>query len=199
MPTVVHCRDSSKAKSERERSYDVHIEYLRTLKSRIRFAGPLATADGARAQGDENLVGSLFVIDEPPAVALDLMQSDPYVKSGVWDAVSVFQALKTYGSWLAGVPLTPMGRLYAALSRVAGSPPLVAASAVLFAAELQPQEILPGKGGSSIWRACAIFSAASLNDARSMLAQDTEYQARQIDCWSLPISVGTWIRPLQAT
>jgi uncharacterized protein YciI len=196
MPTVVHCQDSSNAKSERERSYDAHIQYLRTLRDRIRFAGPLAMADGARAQGDENLVGSLFVIDEPASVTFELMQGDPYVKSGVWDRLSVFQAVKAYGPWASGVPLKPPGRLYAALASAAG-PPLVAAPAVLFGAELEPRQMRPGELGSAIWRTVAIFSANSLEEARSILVQDTEDRTRQVNSWSLPIAVGTWTRPVQ--
>jgi uncharacterized protein YciI len=195
MPAVVHCQDSSKARSERERSYDAHIRYLRTLEDRILFAGPLATADGARAQGDENLVGSLFVIDEPASVTFELMQGDPYVKSGVWDRLSVFQAVKAYGPWPSGVPLKPPGGLYAALvSRAA--PPAVAAPAVLFGAELEPRQTWSAKLPSEIWRAVAIFSANTLEEARSMLVQDTEDGTRRVDCWSLPIFVGTWTRPV---
>jgi uncharacterized protein YciI len=196
MPTVVHCHDSSQARSERERSYDAHIQYLRTLKDRIRFAGPLATADDARAQGDERLVGSLFVIDEPPSVTFELMQSDPYVKSGVWDRVSVFQAVKAYGLWPTALPLKPLGRLYTALASAAG-PPLVAAPAVLFGAELELREMRPGETVSAMWHAVAIFSANSLEEARSLLVQDTENRTRQVDSWSIPIAVGTWTRPVQ--
>jgi hypothetical protein len=165
---------------------------------RIRFAGPLATADGARVQGDEHLVGSLFVIDEPASVAFDLMQSDPYVESGVWDRVSVFQAVKSYGPWPSGMPLKPSGRLYAALASAAGAP-LAPAPAVLFGAELQPRPMRPGEAGTAIWRAVAIFSASSLEEARSMLVPDTENPAgRVVDSWSLPLAVGTWTRPVQS-
>jgi len=198
MPTVVHCQDSSKARSERERSYDAHIQYLRTLQDRIRFAGPLATADGARAQGDENLAGSLFVIDESPSVTFELIRSDPYVKSGVWDRVSVFQALKVYGLWPSTVSLKPPGPLYTMLASVATPPPLATASAVLFGAELEPRQMWPREVDASIWRAVAIFSANSLQEARSMLVQDTENRTRQVNTWSLPIAVGTWTRPARA-
>jgi uncharacterized protein YciI len=196
MPTVVHCQDSSKARFERERSYDAHIEYLRTIMDRIRFAGPLARADGARAQGDESLVGSLFVIDEPASVTFELMQSDPYVKSGVWDRVSVFQALQAYGPWPSGVPQKPRGRLYAATAVVAG-PPVVTAPAILFGADLQPRPLCPGETGSGTWRAVAIFSASSLDEARSLLVKDTEAHTRQAESWALPIAVGTWTRTAQ--
>src|ERR1700679_336257 len=99
MSAVIYCRDSSKARSERERSYDAHIRYLGAIKDRIRFAGPLATADGARGQGDESLIGSLFVMDEPPSEAHELMRADPYVQGGVWESVSVFQAVESFGRW----------------------------------------------------------------------------------------------------
>jgi uncharacterized protein YciI len=194
MPTVVHCQDSSNARSERERSYDVHIQYLQTIKDRIRFAGPLATTDGARPRGDENLVGSLFVIDEPPSVTLELMQSDPYVKSGVWEYLSVFEAVNAYGPWASGVSLKPQGRLYATLGTA--GPATVAGSAVLFGAELEPRRMWPGEPRSAIWRVVAIFSAKSLEEARSMLVKDNEDPTRQVDGWSLPITVGTWTRPV---
>jgi uncharacterized protein YciI len=191
MPTVVHCHDSSKARSERERSYDSHIQYLSTLKDRIRFAGPLATADGARVRGDESLVGSLFVIDEPVTVTFELMQSDPYLKSGVWERISVFQAVTTYGPWPSGMPLKPPGRIYAALAPSAG-PPLVAAPAVLFGALLEPRANPLGEMTRANSSAVEIFSANSFEDARSMLAENPENRNRQVTSWSLPITVGTW-------
>jgi uncharacterized protein YciI len=197
MPTVVHCLDSSKARSERERSYDAHIEYLRGLKNRIRFAGPLATADDARGRGDDRLVGSLFVIDEPPSVTFELMQGDPYVASGVWSRVSVFQWVKAYGSWLSMVLPKPARRLYAALAPTP-EPPIVAAQTVLFGAELQPRP-MPGDGGPAIWRAVAIFSANSLTEARSLLAREAADRAPLIDTWSIPITVGTWVAPVQSS
>lgn len=197
MATVVHCVDSIKAKSERERSYDAHIQYLRAHKDRICFAGPLATADGARVQGDENLVGSLFVVDEPPSVTLELMQGDPYVHSGVWNRMAVFLAVKTYGRWPSREPRRPPGQLYAALALDAG-PLLAASQAVLFGAELEPRPMSAG-AGSSVWRTVVIFSANSLQEARSMLAQDSEGPTRQVESWSLPIAVGTWTRPVPST
>lgn len=198
MSTVVHCLDSSKAAFERERSYDAHIEYLHRLKNRIRFAGPLATVDDARGKGDDRLVGSLFVIDEPPSVTFDLMRGDPYVTSGVWSRVSVFQAVKSYGSWLSSMaPPKPAGRLYAALATTPRSP-IAAAQTVLFGAELEPRQ-MPGEAGSAIWRAVAIFSANSLTEARSLLARDAADRTPPVDTWSIPITVGTWVVPVQAS
>ena len=192
MPSVVHCQDSSKAGTERERSYDVHIRYLRTLKDRICFAGPLATADGARAQGDERLVGSLFVIDEPASVTFGIIQDDPYIKSGVWDRVSVYQPANSYGPWPSGTPLKPSGRLYATLACGSGTI-LAAAPSVLFGAELQARHVL-GDPASANWRAVAIFSGSSLEEACATLAQETGDETRQIGSWAIPISVGTWTR-----
>jgi uncharacterized protein YciI len=197
MPTVVHCLDSSKAAFERERSYDAHIEYLHRLKNCIRFAGPLATVDNARGKGGDSLVGSLFVIDEPPSVTFDLMQGDPYVTSGVWSRVSVFQPVKAYGSWLSTALPKPAGRLYAALAATPQSP-IAAAQAVLFGAELEPRQ-MPGEAGSAIWRAVAIFSANSLAEARSLLVRDAADRAPPIDTWSIPITVGTWVVSVQAS
>lgn len=194
MASVVHCQDSSKAASERERSYDSHIQYLGTLKDRIRFAGPLATADGARGRGDEKLVGSLFVIDEPASVASELLRGDPYLKSGVWERLSVFQAVASYGPWPSGVSVKPEGRIYATLASSAG-PPLVATASVLFGAQLETRTGSLEQMGASIWRAVAIFSANSLEDARSLLVEPAANRTTQVTSWSVPIAVGTWTTP----
>jgi uncharacterized protein YciI len=195
MSAVVYCQDSDKARSERERSYDAHISYLGAIKDRIRFAGPLATTDGARGQGDESLFGSLFVMDEPPSVAHALMRADPYVQSGVWQSVSVFQAVESFGRWLsAGVPQTA-GRLYASLARD-GDADLVAREAALFGARLRPRaDVVP----ATSWSAAAIFTATSLPEARAMVIQDSAEEDRGIHVWAVPISVGTWIRTIRST
>jgi uncharacterized protein YciI len=192
--SVVHCRDSSKAASERERSYDSHIQYLSTLKDRIRFAGPLATADGARVRGDENVVGSLFVIDEPASVASELMQGDPYLTSGGWEHISVFQAVASYGPWASGASVKPPGRVYAALASSAGTP-LVATTSVLFGAQLETRTGRLEQLGAPIWRTVAIFSADSLEDARSLVVDPAADRTPQAACWSVPITVGTWTKP----
>jgi uncharacterized protein YciI len=198
MSTVVYCQDSTKASSEREASYDAHIRYLRTLKDRIRFAGPLATADGARAQGDESVVGSLFVIDEPPSVTYDLVQGDPYVQQGVWEGVSLFQPVRAFGPWASAQPMMPPGRLYLALSSQGGAR-LVTPELALFGAELESRPMPHGGVRAAIWRAVAIFSAASLREARSMLVKSSDDRAGQVATWALPIAVGTWTRPVQGS
>jgi uncharacterized protein YciI len=196
VPSIVHCEDSRNAASERDRSYDPHIQYLGTLKDRIRFAGPLATADGARGRGDEKLVGSLFVLDVSPSVALELMRSDPYLKSGVWQHISVFQAVASYGPWPSGVSVKPQGRIYATLASSA-APPLVATASVLFGAQLETRTGRLEQMGASTWRALAIFSATSLEDARSLLVEPAANGTTPVTCWSIPITVGTWTIPPQ--
>ena len=193
MPTVVHCVDSSTAKTERERSYDAHMEHLRTVLRSICFAGPLATADDARVKGDENLVGSLFVIDEPPTVTFELIQRDPYVTSGVWGRVSVFQTVNEFGPWSTGVPRSPTRRLYAALASFSASPVAVG-EAVLFGAELQTRHS-HGPPDTAQWRAVGIFSANSLSEARSMLEIYADDRLSKIESWALPIAVGNWTAP----
>jgi len=193
MPAVIYCEDSNKARLERERSYDVHIHYLGTIKDRIRFAGPLATADGARGQGDENLIGSLFVMDEPPSVAHALMEADPYVQNGVWQSVSVFQAVDSFGRWISTQPPQTADPLYAALARE-GDAGLVAPEVTLFGAKLRPRV---NAVSATNWTAAAIFAAASLLEARSMVVQNSADGDRGIEIWAVPISVGSWIRTMR--
>jgi uncharacterized protein YciI len=198
MPAVVFCQDSEKARFERERSYDAHIQYLRAIRERILFAGPLATTDGARAQGDESLVGSLFAVDESASTTAELMQGDPYVLNGVWDRVSVFQAAEAFGQWVVEGPSKAPGGLYAALAQ-RGGPPLIASELALFGARLRPEpERKPDhRAEGTTWSAVAIFSAKSLVEARSMLARDADEPERLMEVWALPIAVGTWIRAVQ--
>ena len=193
MPTVVHCVDSSTAKAERERSYDAHMAHLRTVMRRICFAGPLATTDDARVKGDENLVGSLFVIDEPPTVAFELIRRDPYVTSGVWGRLSVFQTVNEFGPWCTGVPRSPTGRLYAALASFPASP-VAFGEAVLFGAELQIRHS-HGPPDAAQWNAVGIFSANSLEEARAMLEKYADDRWSKIESWALPIAVGNWTVP----
>jgi len=191
MLSVIYCQDASNARSKRERAYDIHIRYLGTIKDRIRFAGPLATADGARGQGDENLIGSLFIMDEPPSVARELMQADPYVLAGVWQGISVFQAHEVFGRWTSAEAARTDGSLYLTLAR-GGDANLVAREIALFGAKLQA-ETQPDALPATAWSAAAIFAAPSLPAARSMLAQNPTDGDRGIETWAVPISVGTWI------
>ncbi len=199
MPAVVYCQDSSKARSERERSYDAHIRYLSTIKDRIRFAGPLAAIDGARGQGDENLIGSLFIIDEPPSVAQELMRADPYVQSGVWQSVAVFQAVDPFGRWIsAEAPQQSPGPLYASLARE-GEANLVAGEVALFGAKLRAGTTGRDLAPAVSWSAVAIFAAASLPQARSLAVRNSADADRGIETWAIPISVGTWLRRVPAS
>jgi uncharacterized protein YciI len=197
MLSVIYCKDSSKARSGRERSYDIHIRYLGTIKHRIRFGGPLATADGARGQGDENLIGSLFVIEEPPSVARELMQADPYVLGGVWESVSVYQTLEVFGRWTSAEAAKTVGPLYISLARE-GNADLLAREIALFGAKLRAETIQPAVAPATTWSAAAIFAAPSLPEARTMVAQNPADSDRGVETWAVPISVGTWIQARQS-
>jgi uncharacterized protein YciI len=198
MLTVIYCKDSSKAGAERERSYDSHIRYLGTIKDRIRFAGPLATADGARGQGDENLVGSLFVMDEPTSVARGLMQADPYVLSGVWQSVSVFEAIDVFGRWTSAEASKTAGPFFISLSRK-GDADLVSREVALFGATLRTETAQPEVAPGMTWKAVAIFAAASLPEASSMVMQSSVVGDQGVETWAVPISVGSWIHTMRSS
>ena len=190
MPTVVHCLDSNSARVERERSYDAHIMHLRTLIERICFAGPLAIADDARVRGDENLVGSLFVFDASPTETFGLVQRDPYLASGVWERVSVFQTIHESGPWTTGLFARPSGSLYAGLASFP-TPRIASKESTLFHSELLVRH--SGGGADAIPRRyVSIFTANSLSEARSTMQPDAHDRLSRIEIWALPIAVGTW-------
>jgi len=197
MLTVIYCEDSSTAGSERERSYDSHIQYLSSIKDRIRFAGPLATADGARGQGDENLVGSLFVMDEPTSMARELMRADPYVLNGVWQSVSVFEAIGTFGRWTSTEAPKTAGPFYISLAR-RDDADLVAREIALFGAKLRTETAQPAITPGIAWRAVAIFAAASLPEARGLVVKRSVGD-QGAQTWAVPISVGSWIHTMRSS
>ena len=77
------CDDKPGAAALRLRTRPQHVEYLRSLGSRLAFAGPFLGADEAPT-------GSLLVVDAPSAAdARGIADADPYALAGLFAAVTV--------------------------------------------------------------------------------------------------------------
>lgn len=79
-----YCRDRANHESVRLANRPEHLAYLDKAGSRIRFAGPLLTDDGAKP------LGSLLVVDcEDRRAAEAFAAGDPYAKAGLFADVSI--------------------------------------------------------------------------------------------------------------
>lgn len=78
------CIDRSDAGSLRPDTRPAHVDYLKSNRNEIAFAGPLLADDG------EKVIGSLVVVDAADkAAAEDFAANDPYAKAGLFESVTV--------------------------------------------------------------------------------------------------------------
>lgn len=78
----------------RKQSRRDHLDYLASLKEKLKFAGPFTTEDGSQP------TGSLVVIEANSlAHAKAIADDDPYAKIGVFESVDVRP-----WKWLLGHP-----------------------------------------------------------------------------------------------
>lgn len=195
MLTVAYCRDAQGARTARERFYDAHIKYLQSVQGDIRFAGPLAGVDDAQVLGDERLAGSLFVFGLAFPAAQAAILADPYMKGNVWESVDLFEAREASGPWIQGHADTlTRAPLYAALAHGEGEMPT--GRGYLLTAALR-RGLSVGKPGERSWSGVALFTAATLTDARALLGLAAT-SAPAIDArwevWAVPLSTGSWTR-----
>ncbi len=200
MLTLALCQDSNKAFVERKHSFDPHMAHLKTVMGDIRFAAPLATADGAAVSGDERLKASVMVFELPAARTREVMAADPYFTNGVWESIQLFE-FEGAGS----VPTASPGAfpsLYAVFST--GSPKVrhpkdLSASPVL-EGRLTPASSLGPATTDSDWKYACVIAGASLDAVKTVLNADpagSKAGARVI-AWAIPLSVGSWVKPKNA-
>jgi uncharacterized protein len=81
---VMVCEDRPDSQALRLATRAAHLEFIGTLRDRVRIAGPMLSDDG------ERMIGSLFVID---ADSLDdvrrIQAEDPYTQAGLFGKVTI--------------------------------------------------------------------------------------------------------------
>jgi uncharacterized protein YciI len=211
MLTVAFCHDSAKARTERQRWFDPHVQHLRCVMSRIQLAAPLATADGAAISNGDILQASVFALESRDfSSAHELMIADPYMQQGVWESIDVFDVSDSYGSWAAApAPIPPLQRLYAIFCAPAEGVPASStdnsfaahrsyyrnrASPAMFGARLLPRAADTNSPRAARWNSVSFLCADSLHHAQSVAAldpnvADSSWQAR---VWAIPLAVGSW-------
>ncbi len=80
----IRCIDRSDAPGLRQQVRPEHLDYLKSLGSRLVLAGPLLAADGATPSG------SLLVVEaSDQAGAEQLAAADPYAVAGLFAEVAI--------------------------------------------------------------------------------------------------------------
>src|SRR5579859_2256913 len=80
----IRCIDRTDARGLRAETRPVHIDYLKSLGSRIVAAGPLLADD------ESTPIGSLLIVEGPDrAGAADLAAQDPYAKAGLFAETTI--------------------------------------------------------------------------------------------------------------
>ncbi len=76
----------------RSATRDAHIEWLKSLGDKVRFAGALFASDG------ETMIGSLLVIEAADIDAMRaLARTDPYAQAGLFESVEIYQTVWSLG------------------------------------------------------------------------------------------------------
>ena len=94
---LIVCRDRADAGADREDHLEGHLAHVEAYWQRYILAGPM------RNPGEARLTGSYFLVrakDEADARAL--MSGDPYVSSGMYGAMEVFEATPSLGLFMGG-------------------------------------------------------------------------------------------------
>lgn len=94
---IVICRDGKNGARLRTEHLKGHLDHVEANWRRYVTAGPI------REPGREALCGSIFlVLAEDEADARDLMNGDPYVTSGLYETMEVFEFTNSIGRFLGG-------------------------------------------------------------------------------------------------
>jgi uncharacterized protein len=89
---VAICLDKPNNLQARLDNRPVHLEYLATLKAKLKIAGPFLAAD------NETPIGSLLIYDAvDDAEARSLAENDPFAKSGVFGSIEIKAWRQGYG------------------------------------------------------------------------------------------------------
>jgi uncharacterized protein len=94
---MVVCRDGPQGEQRRAAATAAHLAYIETVLEDINVAGPLYDGDG------QHTVGSIFCLrTKDLARARQIMENDPYFKSGVFATVEYFPYLPAAGQYIGG-------------------------------------------------------------------------------------------------
>ncbi|MBC6402453.1 MAG: hypothetical protein GDA35_02305 [Hyphomonadaceae bacterium] len=92
------CVDGEKTAPLREQHLFGHLDHIEAHNDRYRVAGPLREEPGGP------ITGSFFIVEaDSREAAWDLMRGDPYIASGMYEAVTVRQCVPACGAWMGGV------------------------------------------------------------------------------------------------
>ena len=90
MQFVAYCLDKPGALTIRMANRPDHVEYLTKHNDKLVFAGPLM-------DHDDNMMGSLLVLDVADRTAMDnFLADDPYAKAGLFQSVTVHGVRKAF-------------------------------------------------------------------------------------------------------
>ncbi len=95
---LVLAYDGEGSATTRDRELDGHLEYVEKHCDRYLTCGPMRNPD------ETELIGSFFlVVAEDEQDARDFVGGDPYVKSGMYETVTVHEVTVAGGRWMGGV------------------------------------------------------------------------------------------------
>jgi uncharacterized protein YciI len=87
---MAYCLDKPGALTIRMANRPDHVEYLTKHNDKLVYAGPLL-------DHDDNMMGSLLVLDVASRGEMDLfLADDPYAKAGLFQSVSVHGTKKAF-------------------------------------------------------------------------------------------------------
>ena len=92
------CMDGPETAPLRIKHLEGHLIYIENNNEKYRVAGPM------RGTGDGEIVGSYFLIEaETEDQARAVMAGDPYMESGMYASVTVYEVVPACGVWMGGV------------------------------------------------------------------------------------------------
>lgn len=92
MPYLIICRANTDITAMRRRLRAIHLEYILKYRDRIRFGGPIMSAN------PERMVGMLTVLDVPDrSDAEQFVRDEPYCQAGLFDEITI-------DPWLQRIP-----------------------------------------------------------------------------------------------
>lgn len=88
-----HCRDGEDGGKRRSIHREAHLKFIADIAEHLVIAGPLKRADGL-------IIGSLLIVKaEDEAGARAVLDGDPYLTGGVWQAIRVDEFSPLLGDW----------------------------------------------------------------------------------------------------
>ncbi|MGY6551100.1 MAG: YciI family protein [Erythrobacter sp.] len=88
-----HCRDGEDGGKLRSIHREAHLKFIAEQAEHLVIAGPLKRADGL-------IIGSLLIVKaDDEAGARAVLDGDPYLTGGVWQAIRVDEFTPLLGDW----------------------------------------------------------------------------------------------------